>query len=1129
MSDSNFKILINADVQGLPAVKSLLDLLNDLKKTASGPIADPTSPLKSGFDSTRDSAGKLIETLGGVSAASGGAGGAFAALGGEAGVAVGEIGELVRHLGELLLIGEAVKKTYEGVKEGLNFNAGEETATIGIASLVASLMEVKNAQGQVLEGADALNASYGIAADQMDKLRADAVNTSAQYETLVKAFRGTIAAGNNAGLNLDQLRGVVVGISQAAGAMGADMSLVESETRHILDGTINNRSEIAKGLGLKNEEVKLWKEQGTLVENLTAKLAVFRVAGADVQRSWAGLVSNLKDGLQQLAGASTEDLFKNLKEGLSDATSGIFTDGKLNSDIRSLASFINDVFGDLGKYIKDAIDAGISALDQLGRYIEQNRDKFNELRAVGKSFGDIIEQAASDVFKLAKGAGDMAIQWRVLTGIGIIFNLLLAAAYDLLRTLGNAILALAANLNVQLLGAWLLVVKAVEGLVGIFSPNGAMHKALEAHIHQVEKLRDAFGQTWRTALEGYLNYHKTVDQTSATIQAGFAGIDKARDERNRASLAENALHSKGEAALKDALDKKLIDEKTYHQVSIAMAEAYAARIRAINGDIAHPSATAASKPADDTEPGKGLQLAKAQAEARLAILREENKTQEDELKASLDRQAITAEQYVARKIALDQKLLAAEKDVIQKQIDAIKAQRGKKTNTDDVNEQLDGELAKAQAQITILDERGKQIVAKAQSDAAKAIAEYQKALAGVEKANTEATRTYTTAKQAAESEALKEALDHRLITYSDYLEKKRALDLAANAADRAAIDANIAQLSREAAAAISQEKKLEIAGQIISERAKQAVLDLNAAKINAQADAAVPKAQFDTANAGLDNLKNSQANTASDLQLQRASGALTDVEYQKQLREATLQAAAAMQPYVDALEKAAKADASLQPAADAAKRAMKEMAATADSTAKTINDSFVNGLAQGFEQLGTKSESLGSRLKGVLLSLVQSIDKILSEQLAQNIAKAFGSNGGSGGIGGFFSSLIGVAGFAEGGYVSGAGTSTSDSIPAMLSNGEFVIPADSVAAVGTHALDHIKEHKSLPRFAAGGLAGRVKSGGSGGGAPMVNLRTVNVLDPNLVEDGMSSAAGERVVLNHITNNASKIKNTLGIV
>lgn len=53
-------------------------------------------------------------------------------------------------------------------------------------------------------------------------------------------------------------------------------------------------------------------------------------------------------------------------------------------------------------------------------------------------------------------------------------------------------------------------------------------------------------------------------------------------------------------------------------------------------------------------------------------------------------------------------------------------------------------------------------------------------------------------------------------------------------------------------------------------------------------------------------------------------------------------------------------------------------------------------------------------------------------------------------------------GFAIGGYVSGPGSSTSDDIPAMLSNGEFVMKASTVKTIGPDVLDRINRTGSMP-------------------------------------------------------------------
>ena len=55
-----------------------------------------------------------------------------------------------------------------------------------------------------------------------------------------------------------------------------------------------------------------------------------------------------------------------------------------------------------------------------------------------------------------------------------------------------------------------------------------------------------------------------------------------------------------------------------------------------------------------------------------------------------------------------------------------------------------------------------------------------------------------------------------------------------------------------------------------------------------------------------------------------------------------------------------------------------------------------------------------------------------------------------------------------GGYISGPGTGTSDSILTRLSDGEFVVKAQSVRDIGVGRLDYLNQTGKLPRFADGG-------------------------------------------------------------
>lgn len=66
---------------------------------------------------------------------------------------------------------------------------------------------------------------------------------------------------------------------------------------------------------------------------------------------------------------------------------------------------------------------------------------------------------------------------------------------------------------------------------------------------------------------------------------------------------------------------------------------------------------------------------------------------------------------------------------------------------------------------------------------------------------------------------------------------------------------------------------------------------------------------------------------------------------------------------------------------------------------------------------------------------------------------------------------------AWGGYISGPGTGTSDSIPAMLSNGEYVLRSSAVDRIGIGTLNAMNAG-AVPQFSEGGSVGDVVSGGN---------------------------------------------------
>jgi len=156
---------------------------------------------------------------------------------------------------------------------------------------------------------------------------------------------------------------------------------------------------------------------------------------------------------------------------------------------------------------------------------------------------------------------------------------------------------------------------------------------------------------------------------------------------------------------------------------------------------------------------------------------------------------------------------------------------------------------------------------------------------------------------------------------------------------------------------------------------------------------------------------------------------------------------------------------------------------------KTVSDLFgslSSGLSSLFNFGGSGSGGIFSGLSSLFSSGSSSGGGMFSG-LSSLFGSLFGGSGSSGGlfsgIGGLFSSLFGgsgggsgflslfssilpMLGFADGGFISGAGTARSDSIPAMLSNGEFVMNAAS-----TKRYLPLLSRLNAKGFANGGVVG----------------------------------------------------------
>ena len=139
---------------------------------------------------------------------------------------------------------------------------------------------------------------------------------------------------------------------------------------------------------------------------------------------------------------------------------------------------------------------------------------------------------------------------------------------------------------------------------------------------------------------------------------------------------------------------------------------------------------------------------------------------------------------------------------------------------------------------------------------------------------------------------------------------------------------------------------------------------------------------------------------------------------------------------------------------------------------RTAGGAISGNLASGLTDITMQTKTLGAGFRDMSLSVIRSIEEmIIKMMIVQPIMRglqgAFGFAGGGMVTAPDNDNFIGPVLRAGGGMISGPGTGTSDSIPARLSNGEFVVNAKQTSQ--NRALLEAVNSGQLRGFAAGGL------------------------------------------------------------
>ena len=311
------------------------------------------------------------------------------------------------------------------------------------------------------------------------------------------------------------------------------------------------------------------------------------------------------------------------------------------------------------------------------------------------------------------------------------------------------------------------------------------------------------------------------------------------------------------------------------------------------------------------------------------------------------------------------------------------------------------------------------------------------------------------------------------------------------------------------------------------------------------------KIRVDELKKQLDDLFTYQSQQETSIQAQVQGGLLSEMQGRQRLVDLHQEVGDKIKGYLPQLKELATAPGEAGDKIREMIRQLEGELGKLNQAGNQLTQAFRDGLQNGIESslmgLAKGTMNLGDAVSNLALSIVNSMAQIAAQQLAMMATSSLmGSSGGFGG-------LIGSVFAADGGQVRGPGSTTSDSIPAMLSDQEFVTRAAVVQQPGAldflhtfnrHGMAAVEGWLPRVRHATGGLAGipspafnmpetlsepAQRQSASDDESAGIPFQQTLVLDSGeLITSGLKSLRGKREFYTFIQANSTTLKQMLGV-
>ena len=253
------------------------------------------------------------------------------------------------------------------------------------ASLAATARVLQNGI-QLTEPLQAIQALEGPVVQAIERIREASFDlagvTSAELIPVFQIVSQNIAA---LGGDLNDAADLTTSFSAALSVMGLPAIAAREEIQSLSMATLDQNSILGKSLGLTNEQIKRWKQQGTAVEELTKRLAAFREANKLQAQTLTGALSNIREIFQEVLRIAGKPLLAPLVQGANDFYDRLKA---IRPQLERTFTGVSKFVVDLGSRLVSSLEPIKPALRDIGVVL---RNTFVQLaRLVGTNLDAIV-------------------------------------------------------------------------------------------------------------------------------------------------------------------------------------------------------------------------------------------------------------------------------------------------------------------------------------------------------------------------------------------------------------------------------------------------------------------------------------------------------------------------------------------------------------------------------------------------------------------------------------------------------------------------------------------------------------------------------------------------------------------